>query len=257
MLEEVCCSEGAVDLETPDKPPKFSNSTSTRFPGSITVGVSSRATHFVLISWAMVHLDLRLQHLPSHFEDKFLGKALVDKFMKMSSICMCKSSNRVHIFAWRVPTLHVLVCCSVVITTCLQEMQTSWKMCPSYTTQNSLGLFPSSHRINCHKEWKKRVKSMLGTLLYIWMGKTARRTRVPGINFSLKKASKSSAGICFWTALKMRVYNDFEINFPKLYIILFMSSLRERSSRITFWVSQITWISSYVIRKLFCIKYKR
>jgi len=34
--------------------------------------------------------------------------------------------------------------------------------------------------------------------------------------------------------LKMKVYNDSEIKFPKLYIILFMSSLRERNSRIPF-----------------------
>lgn len=156
------------------------------------------------------------------------------------------------------PKSHALVCCSLVIATCLQELQAPWKMCPSYTTQTSLALFLSSHRLNCQKEWINHVKAIPGRLLYIWIGKAV----VEGkelLKQSLPKRRLLSFQLEFASEqlLIMKVYNDSEIKFPELYIILFMSSLRERNSRIPFWVSQITWISSYVIRKLFCIKYKR
>lgn len=150
-----------------------------------------------------------------------------------------------------------MVCCSVVIATCLQELQTPWKMCP-YTSQNSLALFLSSHRFNCQKEWINQVEAIPGRLVYIWIGKAV----VKGnelLKLSLPKRKLLSFQLEFASEqlLKVKAYNDSEIKFPKLYIILFMSSLRERNSRIPFCVSQITWISSYVIRKLFCIKYKR
>lgn len=139
--------------------------------------------------------------LPRHFEAKFSGMGSVDVSMKMSSFCMCKPSNRVHIFT-----------CRITQTTCTGVLLCGHRHLSARTADSlkdvSFLYYPQQ---SCSMSVLSQVKLLKGAnkpskgnswqiVIYLVGKAVVEVKRASETKFAKKKASKFSAGICLQTA---------------------------------------------------------